>query len=469
MHAFLHYLFAQHVRDPSLWQRLASPLKVLLVIASQAFWAVLLWRQLASRARWPVRLIIASAVAVWYATGFAVTFGVGTSPYSAVTLTPAQAIFGAPFQIWLFGSVIGFVLIGPYRLARFIARLRHPRARAAAAAPVRPVQSPLAQVSPSRREFLRLAGGAAAAAPFVVGAYGVVAGRLELETTHPVIPLARLPPSLHGFRIAQLSDIHIGPFMSEQDIRRVAGQINALRPDLIVLTGDFVIWDPSTQTAAVAALSGLKAPFGIYGCLGNHELYTDTERSITRLFRQTGVTMLRQAAATISVPALGGLGAPAQLQLLGVDYIPRGRRSWESYVRASVPGVGDYVRPDLVNILLAHNPNCFERAAQLGLDLTISGHTHGGQIALLSPELSPARLITRFVAGHYRQGMSQLYVNRGLGTIALPMRICAPPEVTLFELASDRSAALAPGKTESSAKSKPHTGSLLAERETHAH
>lgn len=441
MHEFVRHLLAGHVHNPALAERLASPVPALLVISSQIFWGVLLWRQLARHARWPVRLLVGGAVACGYAAGFAVAFGVGASPHSSVNLTPPEVIFGAPFQVWLFGSLIGFLLVGSFRLLRLARHMSAPlRERAAAAvssgnavdsAPRGPRLA-----SRSRRDFLRLAGGASVAAPFAVGAYGVIHGRLELEVTNPRIHLARLPAELHGFRIAQLSDIHIGPFMSERDIRRTVDQINALRPDLIVLTGDFVIWDAAAQTAAVAALSGLRAPFGIYGCLGNHELYTNTERSITRLFKQSGVSILRQAAATVEVPALGGRSMPARLRLLGVDYIRRGHRSWEEYVLASVPGVGDLVRHDLVNILLAHNPNCFERATQLDVDLTISGHTHGGQIALLAPELSPARWITPYVAGHYQQSASQLYVNRGLGTIALPMRICAPPEITLFELAS---------------------------------
>lgn len=438
MHELLHLVFAHRVHNLALGKRLASPLLALLVIGSQMFWAVLLWRWLAHWAGWPVRLVTAAAVVGWYAIGCAVTFGLDSNPHSAVNLTPMQAIFGAPFQIWIFGSVIGFLLAGPFLLVWSAARAARSRERALAPAATRE-HATLVPAAPqlraaSRRAFLRLAGGAAAAAPLAIGTYGVVRGRLEVETTHPRLHLAQLPASLDGFRIAQLSDIHIGPFMSERQIRRAADQVNALRPEMIVLTGDFVTWDASTQTAAVAALAGLRAPFGIYGCLGNHELDTHTQRSITRLFQHAGVTILRQAAVTIQVPAVGGLSAPAQMQLLGVDYIPRGHGPWEEYVLASVPGLGHLVRPDLVNILLAHNPNCFERAAQLGMDFTISGHTHGGQIALFTPEISPARLITAYVAGHYRQGTSQLYVNRGLGTIALPMRICAPPEISLFEL-----------------------------------
>ena len=92
--------------------------------------------------------------------------------------------------------------------------------------------------------------------------------------------------------------------------------------------------------------------------------------------------------------------------------------------------------PDTANILLSHNPNTFDRAAELGIDLSLAGHTHGGQVALeyISPDLSPARLITPYVRGWFRKGGSQLYVNRGIGTIFSPVRFGSPPEITLYEL-----------------------------------
>jgi predicted MPP superfamily phosphohydrolase len=272
---------------------------------------------------------------------------------------------------------------------------------------------------------------AVAAAPFALSAYGLLRGRLNLETTHRRIRLGRLPKAFHGFRIAQLSDIHIGPFMTADQIRRYVAIANDLKPDLMVLTGDFITWDPSTQGPVVEALSGLKAPFGVMGCLGNHELWYEVEDSISGLFKQRGMRMLRQESAVLHVD--GG-----SLNLIGVDFQslrrmgPPGMRAVPTYLR----GVEPLMRPESVNILLSHNPNTFDRAAELGIDLSLAGHTHGGQVTLeyIHPSLSPSRLITDYVAGWFEKDGSQLYVNRGIGTMFTPVRLGAPPEITVFEL-----------------------------------
>ena len=270
------------------------------------------------------------------------------------------------------------------------------------------------------------------AAPFVAGAYGLFYGRLNLEVSHPRIRLPRLPQAFSGFRIAQLTDIHIGPFMSEQQIRKFVEIANAQKPDLIAITGDYVTWDPSTQQAVVAALSGLKAPFGVFGCLGNHEAWSGTEDSITHLFALAGIPILRGARPSIST---GG----EQFNLMGVDYgarrpmmVPHNK----AFVRQYLHGVERLMVPGATNILLSHNPETFDRAAELGIDFSLAGHTHGGQLALefISPEIAPSRLITPYVAGWFGLPGGQLYVSRGIGTIAAPMRIGAPPEIPVFEL-----------------------------------
>jgi len=266
----------------------------------------------------------------------------------------------------------------------------------------------------------------------------MVVERVDLETTRQRIRLARLPRAFEGFRIGQISDLHIGPFMSAAEIRRVVGITNALKPDLIVLTGDYVTWDPSTQGAVVGALTGLRAPHGVYGCLGNHELWTRTEDSITALFAAAGIPILRQERVMI---AAGGPGSPLgseSLNLVGVDYqthSSRGRRE-RGFVREYLAGIELLLQPDTTHILLSHNPNTFDRAAELGIDLSLAGHTHGGQVALefVHPGISPGRLVTPYVRGWFQKGNAQLYVNRGIGTIGVPIRFDAPPEITEFEL-----------------------------------
>jgi len=292
--------------------------------------------------------------------------------------------------------------------------------------------------SPTRRRFLERTALAVGAFPFAAGAYGMIFERVDLETTRHRIRLTRLPHAFDGFRIAQLSDLHIGPFMSEAEIRRVVSTANQLKADLIVLTGDYVTWDPSTQAAVVNVLAGLKAPHGVFGCLGNHELWTKTQDSITWLFAAAGIPILRQERVSIAAEGPGSPAGDESLNLIGVDFQTRssaGRRE-RGFVREYLPGVDRMLQPDSVNILLSHNPNTFDRAAELGIDLSLAGHTHGGQVSLefVHPGISPSRLITPYLRGWFQKGNAQLYVNRGIGTIGVPIRIDAPPEITVFEL-----------------------------------
>ena len=187
----------------------------------------------------------------------------------------------------------------------------------------------------------------------------------------------------------------------------------------------------TTQQAVVAALSGLRAPFGVFGCLGNHDAWARVEDSITALFRQIGFRILRQEAVDIAIHG-------EAFHLMGIDFQslrpfgPGGTR----VPRRFLDGQEGLRSPDLVNILLSHNPDTFDRAAELGIDLSLAGHTHGGQVALefISPEIAPSRLVTPYVSGWFEKPGGQLYVNRGIGTIGVPIRIGAPPEITVFEL-----------------------------------
>ena len=343
-------------------------------------------------------------------------------------LTLQAVLLQAPFRWWLLSSLIGFVAIAAFylceRLARapfWVYRKLLPRTN--------PGREQL--LSPERRHFLARTAVALSATPFAACAYGMLYERTEIETTHQRIKLPRLPKAFAGFRIAQLSDIHIGPFMSAADIRRCVAMVNQLKPDLVALTGDFVTWEASPEAAVVEALSGLKAPFGIFGCLGNHEAWAHVEGSITRLFAEHGAKILRLENAAIE-------SAGERLNLIGVDYQSRARFGPPSdgLVSQYLEGVAPLMLPGAVNILLSHNPNTFDRAAELGIDLSLAGHTHGGQVTLeyISPDLSPARLITAYVRGWFQKGESQLYVNRGIGTIFSPVRFGSPPEITVYEL-----------------------------------
>jgi predicted MPP superfamily phosphohydrolase len=414
-------------------------------LASQLFWirqVAKLGGRLIASPRW--REILGGVGAVGYILVFAYNFAWMRGDESATRLTIKAALLEAPFEWWVLCSLVGFAIVVLFWIADRLVRVLIwagrriasglSTARSGGLQPARsladnpPVADP---PSPSRRRFLEQTAIAVSATPFVAGAYGLLYARLNLETTHQRIMLARLPKAFHGFRIAQLSDIHIGPFMSAAEVRKYVAITNELRPDLVVLTGDFINWDPATQSAVVDALAGLKAPFGIFGCLGNHELWSETESSISRLFAARGIRILRQANALVESHG-------EKLNLIGVDFQSTRRMGppGMGLVRAYLAGVERLMQPDTANILLSHNPNTFDRAAELGIDLSLAGHTHGGQVNLefIHRGLTPARLITDYIKGWFQKGDAQLYVNRGIGTFGVPIRFGSPPEITLFEL-----------------------------------
>ncbi len=336
-------------------------------------------------------------------------------------LTLRAALLEAPLWLWLVGSYFGFLI------AILLGTIDHV-ARAMSWAFKKFITTPPDLRSPGRRRFLEQTAIALSAAPFVAGTYGLFYGRLNLETAHQRIRLGRLPKAFEGFRIVQLSDLHISPFMSAEEIRRYVVIANQLKGDLVVLTGDFLTWDHAAEGAVVQALSALKAPFGVFGCLGNHEIYTETQDSITRLFATEGIHILRQARMPLQT---GG----EALNLIGVDF--QGNHDGPDWPQSAyLRGVDHLMMPDTANILLSHNPNSFDRAAELGIDFTLAGHTHGGQLSLefLHRGLSLSRFETPYVSGWYEKIGSQIYVNRGIGTIGFPIRFGARPEITVLEL-----------------------------------
>jgi len=398
----------------------------LLFLGGQLYWILrvraLLRRAIQTR---PVRMGIGIAAIAVYLSYFAINIlSVRTPNPSHLTLR--AALITAPFLWWIFSSTFGFLVVILIWAVRLVARAISSVGRLFVKPPAGDVPA-----SPARRQFLERTATVAAAAPFVAGAYGLLWGRLNLQVTHQPIHLSRLPRAFHGFRIAQLSDIHIGPFMSEDEIRKYVRIANQLKPDLIALTGDFVTWDADPEEAVVSALSDLKAPFGVYGCLGNHDAWARAEDSITELFAQCGVHILRQARAPLRLSG-------ESINLMGIDFAnSRHMSAGEGHMSSlRLEGVQELMAPETVNIFLSHNPETFDRAAELGIDLSLAGHTHGGQLALefISPELAPSRIVTPYVAGLFQQPGGQLYVNRGIGTIAAPMRVGAPPEITVFEL-----------------------------------
>jgi hypothetical protein len=233
---------------------------------------------------------------------------------------------------------------------------------------------------------------------------------------------------LQGLRILQLADIHLGPYLSERDLARVIDESLNLRPHLAVVTGDLISMSGDPLDACLRQLARLRPEAGILGCMGNHEVYARVQRYTAREGVRLGIDFLRGAARPLRFGA-------STLNVAGVDYQSVSNR--ESYLL----GAERLIAPGAVNVLLSHNPDVFPVAARQGYDFTIAGHTHGGQITveILHHNLNVARFITPYVYGRYslpRQSgaPASIYVSRGIGTIGIPVRIGAAPEISLLRL-----------------------------------
>jgi predicted MPP superfamily phosphohydrolase len=272
-----------------------------------------------------------------------------------------------------------------------------------------------------RRGFVRAAGTAAVAAPFAVMGFGILVQRRDLRVREVRVPIAGLPKDLDGLRIAHLSDIHLSPFLSEQELARAIALANEGKPHLAVVTGDLITAAGDPLDACLRQLSRLRSEAGTVGCLGNHEIYAGVEDEATWKGARAGIHFFRQKARRFRF-------GNATLNIAGVDYQRMGSR----YLR----GAEQWIASGATNILLSHNPDVFDVAARQGWDLTLAGHTHGGQVnvEILNQSLNAARFFTPYIYGLYRQGRSSIWVTRGIGTVGVPARLGAPPEVALIRL-----------------------------------
>lgn len=230
------------------------------------------------------------------------------------------------------------------------------------------------------------------------------------------ITLPRLPKKLDGFRILHLSDTHHSPFTSLDHIANAVTIASELKPDLVALTGDYVSHEAKFIAPVAKVLGELRAPLGVFACLGNHDHWTDAEL-ITRHLEKANIRVLNNEGLRIE-------SNDSSFWLAGVDDHMVGKTDLPSAMKGSFP--------DEFKLLLAHNPIIFRRAARAGVDLTLSGHTHGGQVRVRDND---QRLIRRRrTAGLHHLKESQIYITRGIGTVVLPIRFQCPPEISVLEL-----------------------------------
>ncbi|MCC6643989.1 MAG: metallophosphoesterase [Polyangiaceae bacterium] len=310
--------------------------------------------------------------------------------------TPLSAPWLRPLAQW--AMVPQLVLLVACACALVLGRWGRARARDGV--------SPRSVTELARRDLLLAA--ASSVAPSSALAYGAVSRR-EVVIEEIAVRLPRLPRALDGFTLVQVSDVHVGGFTGEAELRALEELVRGARGDLVVLTGDLVDHDPEFVPLAARWLSRLPARRGVVAIPGNHDHYAGMARVMDAM-RRAGVDVLVNDARLVD----------EGLVLAGVDDL-WGRR----FAPGPGPDLSAALRaapPDAARVLLAHNPKFFDEARPR-VDLQLSGHTHGGQIA-------PAGLLLKYSRGLYREGASSLYVNRGFGIVGPPVRLGAPAEIT---------------------------------------
>jgi predicted MPP superfamily phosphohydrolase len=441
--------------------RIAIALSILtLLILSQRFWYRSLWRVTANWGRVGLRVGARLAYVLLLLVVIATLVeGISLGRGRIIPRTSMIAVFTG---LWFFSALFAYLAVkmvhGVERIWRWLRGMDVARNTPTPQTSAQNSSIPAAVeivADPGRRYFFRAATAAAGAAPFLGAMYGFAAERLNYQVRRVEIPMPNLPSALDGMKIVQISDIHLSSYMSRAQVRRAVDMANDLGADLAVVTGDLITGMSDPIADAVDEIRHLHAPLGIWGCNGNHEIYAQAEDEAGYLYAQAGMKLLRQENAQITFKG-------AQFNLIGVDY--QRERTSRGQRQQTLAQVEPLIRRDMPNILLSHNPNSFNRAAELGIELSLAGHTHGGQIQveILDHRLSPARFITDYIAGLYQRplfaaaptqraasesrtstppqlashssAMASIYVNRGLGTVGAPVRLGVPPEITLIVL-----------------------------------
>jgi len=379
MHA---YLWLRLVRDPALpepWRRIATVALVLLGLAVPVAMAAM---RLAPR---PIDRILPAVAFTWLGVAFMLLCAI-----AALDLVRLLATAGTWLAEW--------TRSGP----------------------------PEPPADPERRVFVaRALAGTAVAATGGAGAFAFRAATGPARITEVPVKLERLPPALSGLSIAQITDLHVGPTIGERDVRRIVEQTNALRADVVAVTGDLVDGTVRELGSAVGHLAALRARHGVYFVTGNHEYYSGADAWIAEL-RRLGLRVLRNERVRIG-------DAGASLDLAGVDDWSAGRFGNGHGWRLDTALAGR--EPDRSLVLLAHQPRGVDEAVRSGVELQISGHTHGGQIFPFSLIVGA---VYPYLAGLYRHAegttAGQIFVSRGTGYWGPPLRLGSPPEIAKIVL-----------------------------------
>lgn len=279
----------------------------------------------------------------------------------------------------------------------------------------------------SRRKFVENVTWSFAGIPFIAAFKGIAHTAYDFKVHRIELPLIKLPSELNGLKIIQISDIHFGSFYSREPLLDAIFTINNLQPDLIFITGDFVNFSPQEMEFGFDILEKMKAKHGIYACLGNHDHYmTDDEhKQLLSYFDDSPIQLLNNESTVLNIDG-------KSINIAGVDNYGS-RQTFGDFDKA-LKGLNK-THPTL---LLSHDPTTWDKFIKsiADVDVTFSGHTHGGQIGFdfIGKHISPVTWVYKQYAGLYHHSDQYLYVNRGMGMSGPPIRLGVNPEITLFTL-----------------------------------
>jgi len=393
------------------------------------------WRLFRLFKAWARRAAHPGRVPVWVARGKAVLIAVNLlfllrfayselggydSPLvQALVIYPGAIAFAAIVLAFLVVSVRDLAMLAWSGFAALAVRLRP-----APAAADRAADASGAEFDADRRRFLKVAGIAAAGSLGAVPAISAAATARDYAINRITLSLPGLPSGLNGLTLAQISDIHSGMFMTEQNMREIFERVNALHPDMIVMTGDQVDNADSQIEPLHRALEMLRAEQGVHAVLGNHDHYA-TAPKVAAAMRDRGINVLTNEHRILRING-------ESMAIVGVDDEGKGDRNF-----ADLQGALTGVDPQMFSVLLTHRPDVFRQSKRAGVDLTLAGHTHGGQVGIqmYGINLNPVYLVHDYAKGLYLEQDRYLYVNVGVGMVGVPIRLVRP-EISLFTLTS---------------------------------
>ncbi|MBX7047482.1 MAG: metallophosphoesterase [Ignavibacteria bacterium] len=291
----------------------------------------------------------------------------------------------------------------------------------------------------SRRRFIKAGGVLLTGYAFTSASIGVLR-KDEYVVTNQEVFIENLPMELNGLRVLLISDIHSGPYMQEGQMKHYCDVLNSYNADIILIPGDLTNSQRTEAAPFTKAFRDIKAKHGVYATLGNHDYFHDAEYVAKAVINETPVKLMRNESRIIEINN-------KKLLLMGMEDTRTSGANLDpvvyQYFDKTVAGAKDLVKSgniefdSIPKILLYHKPYFFEDFSKEKIDLTVSGHTHGGQIVFAKYgnfNLSIAAAVSKYVEGFFTNGNNNMYVSRGIGAVGLPLRLNCPPEITILTL-----------------------------------